>query len=799
MIGMDAELQYEQQRVDTVREKLSRRLADLKKELGDVKSHMVEIRRHFWDEVTVNIDHADDVAETISSIRQQVGVLKERERRHEQTLKEYNQLEKLYPSPYFGRIDLTEDDTGEQLTVYIGTCSFIDDDGETFLVYDWRAPISSVYYDYPPGPISYETPVGIVTGKMDLKRQFIIRDGIIRSMFDTGETIGDELLQQVLGQNADLKMKSIVATIQKEQNQVIRNDRAKLLVVRGAAGSGKTSAALQRVAYLLYKYRNQINADQIVLFSPNPIFNSYVSTVLPELGEENMQQTTFQEYLERRIGSEFDVEDPYDQMEYVLTAPDSPEKQNRIAAMKFKGSVPFLDIIRSFTDSLEEEGLEFRDLKFNGEAIITAREMRAFFYESGLDSPLRKRVEELREWLLEGLKKAEKDEMEKPWVEDEIELLDQEEIQKAFRYARKQSLAEDQHEHDIAKQWLKQKVVRERFKPLRRRIKRFGFIHLPRTYANLYKNPDRIYKWMKKEDVPDAWPGICRLTLEALSRKQLLYEDATPYLYLKERLFGFSAYNSVRHVIVDEGQDYSPLQFEFLKRLFPRSKMTVLGDFNQAIHVHADGLDFTALNQLYGEAETEHIRLSRSYRSTQQIVRFTRDIVPDGEEIIPFHRDGAKPTITTIMSESELIRCMVKRLNDLSERFEEGTIAVICKTEQECEQAYAALTSADLKRPLQKVTKESRRFEKGIQIIPSYLAKGVEFDAVIVYNVSRHVYGSEFERKLLYTVCTRAMHELHLYAIGELSPFLANINPELYVDESSIDKSSSVETVPSKS
>lgn len=796
---MDAELQYEQQRVDTVREKLSRRLADLKKELGDVKSHMVEIRRHFWDEVTVNIDHADDVAETISSIRQQVGVLKERERRHEQTLKEYNQLEKLYPSPYFGRIDLTEDDTGEQLTVYIGTCSFIDDDGETFLVYDWRAPISSVYYDYPPGPISYETPVGIVTGKMDLKRQFIIRDGIIRSMFDTGETIGDELLQQVLGQNADLKMKSIVATIQKEQNQVIRNDRAKLLVVRGAAGSGKTSAALQRVAYLLYKYRNQINADQIVLFSPNPIFNSYVSTVLPELGEENMQQTTFQEYLERRIGSEFDVEDPYDQMEYVLTAPDSPEKQNRIAAMKFKGSVPFLDIIRSFTDSLEEEGLEFRDLKFNGEAIITAREMRAFFYESGLDSPLRKRVEELREWLLEGLKKAEKDEMEKPWVEDEIELLDQEEIQKAFRYARKQSLAEDQHEHDIAKQWLKQKVVRERFKPLRRRIKRFGFIHLPRTYANLYKNPDRIYKWMKKEDVPDAWPGICRLTLEALSRKQLLYEDATPYLYLKERLFGFSAYNSVRHVIVDEGQDYSPLQFEFLKRLFPRSKMTVLGDFNQAIHVHADGLDFTALNQLYGEAETEHIRLSRSYRSTQQIVRFTRDIVPDGEEIIPFHRDGAKPTITTTMSESELIRCMVKRLNDLSERFEEGTIAVICKTEQECEQAYAALTSADLKRPLQKVTKESRRFEKGIQIIPSYLAKGVEFDAVIVYNVSRHVYGSEFERKLLYTVCTRAMHELHLYAIGELSPFLANINPELYVDESSIDKSSSVETVPSKS
>ena len=185
--------------------------------------------------------------------------------------------------------------------IYIGISTLTDTSGENFLIYDWRAPISSVYYDYPPGPVEYTTPGGMIPGMLEKKWQYIISGGVIESMFDTSLTIGDEILQQVLGKGTDKHMHSIVATIQREQNRIIRHDRGRLLIVQGAAGSGKTSAALQRIAYLLYKYRERLKADQIILFSPNSMFNNYVSNVLPELGEENMQQVTFQEYLDHRL------------------------------------------------------------------------------------------------------------------------------------------------------------------------------------------------------------------------------------------------------------------------------------------------------------------------------------------------------------------------------------------------------------------------------------------------------------------------------------------------------------------
>ena len=246
--------------------------------------------------------------------------MSERERSHRLLMQQWKSMNRLLPSPYFGRIDFQEDGLDFSEQIYIGVSSFVDEDGLSFLVYDWRTPIASLYYDYSPGAASYDTPGGRIEGTMELKRQYQIHDGQIRNMFDTSVTIGDELLQQVLGKGADSQMKSIVATIQKEQNAIIRNDKSRMLIVQGAAGSGKTSAALQRVAYLLYKHRERLKADQIVLFSPNPMFNSYVSTVLPELGEENMQQTTFQEYLDYWLGSTLRLEDPFDQIEYVLTA-----------------------------------------------------------------------------------------------------------------------------------------------------------------------------------------------------------------------------------------------------------------------------------------------------------------------------------------------------------------------------------------------------------------------------------------------------------------------------------------------
>lgn len=258
--------QQEQDRLDLVTEKLQSRIAELEPEVTGLRDQVVDIRKRFWEEVTVNTSTDEDFEETFYSIKQQEALLSERERSHRQRVQRFKNMKRLLPSPYFGRMDFQEDGLGLSEKIYIGVASFVDADGVDFLVYDWRTPIASMYYDHSPGPSTYETPGGQITGEMMLKRQYQIRYGQLQNVFDTSLTIGDELLQQVLGKGADSQMKSIVATIQKEQNAIIRNDKSRMLIVQGVAGSGKTSAALQRVAYLLYKHRDRLKADQIVLF-----------------------------------------------------------------------------------------------------------------------------------------------------------------------------------------------------------------------------------------------------------------------------------------------------------------------------------------------------------------------------------------------------------------------------------------------------------------------------------------------------------------------------------------------------
>lgn len=323
MFALNSEFQQEQQRVDSVMQTIANQIRNLEEETSRRRDEVVNIRRHFWDEVKVNTDTFDDYLETVIGLRQEAQNLSVTQSTHRHASKRLSTLQRMQEIPYFGRIDLIEEGLSTQEQIFIGISSLTDESGDNFLIYDWRAPISSVYYDYQPGPIQYKTPGGIVRGDLKKKWQYLIRGGVLQSMFDTSLTIGDEILQQVLGKGSDKHMHNIVATIQQEQNQIIRHDSGKLLVVHGAAGSGKTSAALQRIAYLLYKYRDTLKADQIILFSPNSLFNSYVSNVLPELGEENMQQVTFQDYLNQRLSKDFKVENPFEQLEYILTAEHS--------------------------------------------------------------------------------------------------------------------------------------------------------------------------------------------------------------------------------------------------------------------------------------------------------------------------------------------------------------------------------------------------------------------------------------------------------------------------------------------
>ncbi|MFF2482009.1 RNA polymerase recycling motor HelD [Paenibacillus sp. NPDC058071] len=776
---MQEEQRLEQQRVDRVTALIRKQIDHLQDKTGVVRQEIVDIRRNFWDDVTVNFEDAAEAAETAASMKQQAEVLLEREHAHGRAEQQLKVLIKLEQSPYFGRMDFipdTADSDGRAEHIYLGVGSLLDETGSHYLIYDWRAPVSSLYYDYPPGPAEYTTPGGSIEGEMTLKRQYVIRRGVIASMFDTGVTIGDELLQEVLGQQSDAQMKTIVATIQREQNQIIRNERARLLIVQGAAGSGKTSAALQRVAYLLYRYRDTLNADQIVLFSPNPMFNSYVSTVLPELGEQNMQQTTYQQYVEHRLGESFALEDPFVQMEYTLGALDDPDYEAKIASIRYKSGVPFMEAVQSYAKSLGESGLKFKPIRFRGRTIVPAERTSEYFYSLHDSLSIPNRMRMTSEWLLKELTRLGKEERSKKWVQDEMELLDKEAYIHAYNeLQRKNKFTEDsfddfRHEQEM----LSAMIVQERFKRLRSRVKKMKYIDMPAIYRALFTDAGLLAR-LTEDDVPADWNRICELTEERLNRGEMGYEDATPYLYLAESLEGFHTNTSVRHLFIDEAQDYSAFQFHYLKRIFPMAKMTVLGDLNQSIFAHsADGRGFEPLSGLFSPEETEKIVLHRSYRSTRQIVEFTSDMVENGAEIIPFNRNGEEPTVERAGNKEELLLLIKAKLDELRSRGV-PSIALIGKTAEESKALFDALKTAYA--DLRLIEKETVTFEKGTVVIPSYLAKGVEFDAVVISDASAASYGKESERRLFYTVCTRAMHELHLFYCGEPTMFLTERRP----------------------
>lgn len=794
--------QQEEERLERVKSKLQARIAQLEPEVAGLRDQAADIRKRFWEEVTINTSTTEEFEESFYSVQQQSAMLAERERSRNRLVAQWNGMRRLLPSPYFGRVDFREDGLKTSEQIYIGVSSFVDEDGLQFLIYDWRSPIASLYYDYPPGRASYDTPTGRIEGAMTLKRQYRIEDGRIRSMFDASETIGDELLQQVLGKDADSQMKSIVATIQKEQNAIIRNDSSRMMIVQGSAGSGKTSAALQRVAYLLYKHRQTIRADQIVLFSPNSMFGSYISTVLPELGEENMQQTTYQEYLDHWLGSSLHAEDPFDQIEYTLTAHGEPGYEARLQGIAYKSSEAFLQALQKYGKWLGREGMRFNDIRFRDRILISAERMSEKLYELDASLPLHNRVALLQEWLLQELSSLERKERHAFWVQEELNYLDNEQYAEAFGMLHKErellDLSElyvtvheqmnnkrrgDEGDVDFAQreeELILKNIVKESFKPLRRSVRNFSFVDVSGIYDQLFGDEASYKNKTNETGIPSNWAEICRQTKGMLSHGELFHEDATPYLFVKALVEGVRSNREIRHVFIDEGQDYSAFQYEYFKKLFPRARMTVLGDSGQAIFLQSTDLvaGDSPLIRLFGEADTSLFRLVRSYRSTREIVEFTRLMLPGGEEIVPFDRRGRKPLLFRANGAKQRDARIAEDIASLrAEGF--ASIAVVTKTAAECKEAFESLCTCGVEE-LRRMTKETLKFEKGAMVIPVYLAKGVEFDAVLVYETSNDAYGRDIERNLLYTACTRAMHRLHLYTTGEWSSFVQALPANLY-------------------
>ncbi|KRM84438.1 RNA polymerase recycling motor HelD [Liquorilactobacillus vini] len=740
---MNSEKQSEQTRINQVILKIKQKLTAITAELNEAHFERAAVEQNYGQNAKINTLEVDDQMETNAEVQQQKQLVAKNVQTESILQQQVKQLRRLSDSPYFGRIDICEPGDQQPEKLYIGTASFVDSQNN-FLVYDWRAPISSIYYNGTLGSVNYQTPAGQQQVELLKKRQFKIKQGKIRNMFDTNETVGDSLLQDLLSEHSDQYMHNIVATIQQEQNSIIRDTTHDLLLVQGVAGSGKTSAVLQRVAFLLYHSRQDLVADQMVLFSPNYLFSNYISEVLPSLGEKNLRQVTLHEFFSRRFEG-LQVENLFTVFEARQTA--SPQIQNHRAA---SGLVQKAAV---YAQTLPVEQICFVALNLAGESIISARTIKKLYQSLPVSWSPALKFTATKKKLLRLIKKIGERQLAKDWVTDKLQNLSEEQIRSWSRQV--------SQEPQLIEKQLRQKIVKNYYRPIYEAIYNDYFIDSYQQYSDFLLKID---------------PAVAKSFANQLEYHQISWENCAPLLMLRDTLTGSGINHQIKYLFIDEMQDYSVDQLLYLKHAFPKAKFTLLGDSQQALYTVAQTPQavLTTLKDQLKFKKAKLIELNKSYRSTFEITDFIQQILPTGQQIQPFNRHGQLPQVVSVQPDCWQIK-LLKLIKSL--QHSNQTLAVITQT-----QATAIKLEKSLQSQLKvtRLTANSNKLEHGVIVLPIYLAKGLEFDGVIVFNTSQTAYPTE-KWSLLYTACSRAMHQLVLFSIGQPSKIISQINTQKYL------------------
>ncbi|KRN28204.1 superfamily protein DNA and RNA helicase [Lactobacillus selangorensis] len=761
-----SERELEQQHLDSIVQQIKTAEQRETQDIARAKKDEKRIQDDFFDGVKLNYSNYTEALETASSIQEQQQLLMERNNAWQNSNQQLDVLKKLEQNPYFARIDFQEKGENGPETIYIGLGSFADEN-DHFLIYDWRAPISSIYYDGGIGKVTYQTPDGPQEVSVNLKRQFLIDHDKITAMFDTTETIGDQMLLEVLDEKSSTQMKSIVTTIQREQNKIIRDTTSDLLFVQGAAGSGKTSAVLQRVAYLLYRYRGNLKSSQVIMFSPNQLFNDYIENVLPELGEQNMVQMTYFQYAAHRL-PKISVENIYQQFE-------TPVSADQKTVDKYKTDLAFFKVTQKYAARLNERGMRFRDIKLKGEVFFSKEKIAEIYYSFNENYHLGQRLSATKEKLLQSLNRKVSHEMKKEWVSQAIQSLSDDQIRQLKSQHKGEFKSGDDEEKFYACQ-----IVTLAFRQVQRAIQRNHFLTIQNQYLDFLRQVPRITNLEKLGITTAMWKKSIQHYIDNMQQKQISMADVTPYLHLYDLMVGKHGDRSMRFVFIDEIQDYTPYQLAFLQFNFPKARFTLLGDLNQAIFTKdSSNTLLNEVQRLFKDQTINVVQLTQSYRSTAQITDFTKDILKSGQKIEAFNRDGDLPVVAVEKTKEESLARLVEQLRANDQ--DKYTTAIITKTMEEAEQVYADLRKKQVKTTL--IKSENQRLADGTIIVPSYLAKGLEFDAVVVWEASQANYHEDDERQLLYTIASRAMHRLTLIATQELSPLLKQVAAQTYTLE----------------
>lgn len=713
--------------VDFIREeeKLSEILEILNKEIlkylekrKNVTNYILEARKKYVEE------YKDDEDQIIDYFDHENYVKEEAYRTIDKRLMEFTKLKEI---PYFGKVSFKE---GEDIPedMYVGRYGLTLENSFEPLIVDWRAPIASLFYKGTLGKSSYNPPSGEIEVDILSRKQLVIKKGQLKGVFDSAIDVKDEILQMVLTDNSSDKLKDIVMTIQKEQDEIIREDRNKIVVVNGVAGSGKTTIALHRISYLLYNFRKQFG-DKVLIFGPNDIFMDYIAQVLPSLGESNIKQTTFENFAKKEINLKYENVKSFGS--YIEDAMNG--KDDTLEEYRYKSSKAFVDLLNSNLEILNKEYFKIQPIRFKKEEIVTAKEIEELFTNYYKDMPLFRRSEKIKRILISKIKDKRDEEVYKINAEfkEKISSLPEKE-----REIEKNNL-----------EYLKKIKIRE-------------------IIRAVMKSRDELDTWIKYEPVIDIYKRIINLdtdkeyinelgnlNTEALNenKERLSYMDLSGILYLMIKLKGIKVKNEIKHIVIDEAQDYSFIQFEIIKEMTGCKSYTIVGDSNQRLITTSEEPAMLHLDDVFKDLNVEITKyeLNKSYRSTQEIMEYSNKFL-DKDKIVPLVRKGEPVIEEEVSNNEEFVDTIISLIEDYEEEGYEN-IAVIFKDKNELNKFSHVIKE---KINVQSLDNDDIMYKGGKVLLPAYLAKGLEFDGVII------VESEEIEPLVKYIMCTRALHRL---------------------------------------
>lgn len=711
--------------------------------LADQKTDLIAARKEMWENTT----HSSSDFDKLSDLNQYLSALNSQTFTYTELEKRIAKYEKMIDNPYFSRIDFTEDGYDDTEKIYIGLFNLMDDNTHEIKVYDWRAPISSVYYRSEIGPVEYKAPSGTIHGTVSLKRQYKINKGNLEYFFDSNVNIVDEMLMEALSKNMTSTMKVIVETIQKQQDLIIRDLDNDILVVQGVAGSGKSSVALHRIAFLLYQGLNlKLSANNVIVISPNSLFSKYISNVLPELGESNIQEYTFENIFLKLYNNKLSIKTKSENFENIICSSTEEIRSFLQQNDEFKGSIVFLQIIDRFLDYFERKIIPFEDVYFNGEIIEKRELLKAFLTSKKLNMATAKKLKII-----------------------ESRIMDKVKDKRNIRREKIEEVVTRSGRHEFETKAFTRVLSAKETSRFQNKIQEFTEFDSYELYKKLFRDKNLFRKLSRGLKLPDKIDEIIDYTNKNIQDPyNIPYSDGIAMMYLKAKAEG-ETYSNIKQVVVDEAQDYAPMHYYLLKNLFKEARFTIVGDINQAVEKKSNMGFYDDIISIFSFKKSNKIVLNKSYRSSYEISKFSERFLEEKTQTEYFKRNEEEPEMVKSKDKGDMEHKIIEHIINYKS-LGYNSIAVICKNRKHAADLYFSLKEKI--KDIKLVDYLGEQSLSGTIILPVYLAKGLEFDAVIVHGTDNKNYNTIYDKKLLYVACTRALHRLSLIYTGKASKFL---------------------------